>query len=86
MKPSKAACLLLTGLLAGCATEEQTIAHATREARDHCESEGKQFILTKTKIGDPSDPLLQKSVMVTGNCVGPGEPGYLPPEMPASSR
>ncbi|MDR3528040.1 MAG: hypothetical protein P4L57_12260 [Rhizomicrobium sp.] len=69
--------LLALFVVAGCAGEREVIAEATKTARDHCESEGKQFVPTKTEIGSPQDTFFRKQIKVEGVCVGPGEPGYV---------
>jgi PBP1b-binding outer membrane lipoprotein LpoB len=79
MSLARVAVLLSAVLIVGCASERQVIADATKEARDHCLAEGKQFIQTKTEIGSPQDSPFSKSIKVEGVCVGPGDPGYVEP-------
>lgn len=81
MKAYRMAGFGLALLLTGCASEEQASATATAEAKKHCEAEGKQFIFKDRKTVN-SDSVFNKAVMVTGDCVGPGDPGYVPPAKP----
>ena len=71
---------LLAVVLAGCVSEEEAAEKATAEARQHCESEGKQFVFKDEKTVDSG--MFGKSLMVTGDCLGPGDPGYVPPLKP----
>ena len=66
-------------LLAGCMSEEQAAERATAQAREHCESEGKQFVVKDVKTVESDNVFAGKSLMVTGDCLGPGDPGYVPP-------
>lgn len=82
MTIGRSAIVLSTLLLAGCISEQgiqATVAEATKTAGDHCRSEGKQFIVTKTEIGSDQDTIFHKRVRVEGICVGPGDPGYVAP-------
>ncbi len=75
----------LFGVLAltGCADVATVTAQATAQAREHCLSEGKQFLPGTTNVSDNNNLVYDKTVMVTGYCVGPGDPGYVPPAKPA---
>jgi hypothetical protein len=44
----------------------------------HCESEGKQFVTTNTLTGLTTKSDDATTLAVTGQCVGPGDPGYEP--------
>ena len=79
MKIKGSCIILLAIMLAGCANERQVIEAATKEAKDHCIAEGKQFILTKTEIGSDQDTVFSKRIKVEGVCVGLGDPGYVEP-------
>ncbi len=65
--------LVLVGLT-GCA--EMATKEAVQKAHDHCASEGKQFI---EKSVTKDQGLVLSSATVTGQCVGPGDAGYVPP-------
>jgi hypothetical protein len=67
---------LLTALsLMGCAA--QIRADAIKNGKDHCESEGKQWILKS--VEEKSGPtLVGPVIVVSGECVGPDDPGYIP--------
>jgi hypothetical protein len=79
-------CAVLLGTLAlsACSDVAKVTADATAQARAHCVSEGKQYLPGKTSVTDNDNFIYDKSVMVTGYCVGPGDPGYVPPAKPAS--
>lgn len=49
---------------------------AVRAAKEHCEKEGKQFVLGDVK---ENDGFFSGSVTVSGHCLGPGDPGYAAP-------
>jgi hypothetical protein len=66
--------MLLVLLLAGCSTI--LADDAERKLRAQCEAEGKQFVLTKV---EKNEGIVVSSAMVSGHCVGPGDPGYIPP-------
>jgi hypothetical protein len=75
MKTTQILALLLFPALSGCAAQlERDI---TAQARAHCESEGKQFVKTAS---ERSDGLIVSKAQVTGQCVGPGDPGYVAPK------
>ena len=63
-------------MLAGCMSEEEAAARATAEAKRHCESEGKQFVLRDKKAVD-RDNIFGGAMVVAGYCLGPGDPGYV---------
>jgi len=72
--------------LAGCVSERQAIADETQQARDHCLSEGKQFVLRKTSISDRDAAGLVKNIQVEGVCLGPDDPGYVEPVVSMSAH
>ena len=78
MKLGRAVMALAAIGLGGCVDLD---AQAVREVQDVCKSQGKQFIIAEIKhhgivpFGNTS---------VTGHCVGPGEPGYVPAKPPSS--
>ena len=61
----------------GACSSERIKQEAIDRARTHCASEGKQFV---QKEGvEMHEGLLQTEATVVGSCVGPGDPGYVPP-------
>jgi len=60
--------------LSACA--QMAKSEALARARAHCADEGKQFVL---KEADTREDLIMSDATVTGYCVGPGDPGYVPP-------
>ena len=76
--------LLVGSAISGCGTEEEVKAQAIQQAKDHCESEGKQFVLVDVKQDDNANrTALFTKTTVVGNCVGPGQRGYVPTQNPA---
>jgi hypothetical protein len=79
MKIRHFALLLSIAALAGCVSAEDQRADAIAKARAHCESEGKQFLLGSVEqSGDAIFSSLDTTV--SGQCLGPGDPGYVPPK------
>ena len=71
-------------LLAVCVTAEDAKAVALRKAQDQCAAEGKQFVLKDATGSTHFDVLTQSAnATISGSCVGPGEPGYVPTEKKA---
>ena len=80
MKPIRYALLLgpfAALALTGCAN--LAAEDALERARAHCASEGKQFIQKQTEV---HEGLIISDAMVSGECVGPGDPGFVPPPAP----
>ena len=71
------AALIPLGTVA-CATPEGERQAAIAKAKAHCEAEGKQFILRNVEQSGVIN-WTDYYTTVAGNCVGPGEPGYVPP-------
>lgn len=71
--------LLAAFALAGCVDMEQVRVDAIKQAKSHCESEGKQFILNKVEEKSAPNASGAEMVVVSGHCVAPGEPGYQTP-------
>ncbi len=68
--------LLLIGLT-GCAAQLER--QVTADAQNQCAAKGKQFVKTdSTKHDNP----IYSSAEVTGVCVGPDDPRYVPPVTP----
>ena len=65
--------LLAIGL-AGCSTVLAQSATADLEAQ--CAEQGMQFVETEREL---SEGLIISSAAVSGICVGPGDPRYVPP-------
>jgi hypothetical protein len=73
--------LVLLPLFVGCVpTVEDAKAQAVAKARVHCAAEGKQFVLLEAS-GQKFDDVfvMGASATIAGHCVGPGDPGYVPP-------
>jgi len=68
----------ILAVLSGCMSEAQITAESIEAAKAHCTSEGKQFVLrsTEKKPGGFFEP---KRIVVAGDCLGPGDPGYVAP-------
>jgi hypothetical protein len=60
--------------LAGCANMAADMA--VRDAQAKCAKEGKQFVQEKV---DKTEMIVVSAAQVSGHCVGPGDPGYVPP-------
>jgi hypothetical protein len=79
----KTACMLvpLAALLLGnCVSPEHERQVAIDKARAHCAAEGKQFELVDSKVDTHFDVLTYGAeATVTAHCLGPGDPGYVPP-------
>jgi hypothetical protein len=71
--------LLAAFALAGCVDIEQVRVDAIKQAKSHCESEGKQFVLNNVEEKSAPNATGTQMVVVSGHCVGPGEPGYQTP-------
>lgn len=71
-----AALLSVPTLLALSGCTAMATADAIARARAHCESEGKQFVQKQVETHDTG---IVSDVVVSGECVGPGDPGYVPP-------
>jgi hypothetical protein len=61
--------------LAGCA--DMAANMATRDAQAKCAKVGKQFVQDKV---DKTEMIVVSAAQVSGHCVGPGDPGYVPPK------
>ena len=70
---------VLAVVLAGCTDDDDFIANAEAQARARCAAEGKEFVLNK-QPDLAEDGLMARDVELYGQCVGPGDPGYLPPK------
>ncbi len=62
-------------VLSGCA--DMAADMAVREAQAKCAKEGKQFVQDKV---DKTEMIVVSAAQVSGHCVGPGDPGYVPPK------
>ena len=69
----------LAVVLAGCTDDDDFVANAEAQARAHCAEEGKEFVLNK-QPDLSEDDAMARGVELDGQCVGPGDPGYLPPK------
>jgi hypothetical protein len=79
MKAGKVVLVLICVALAGCATQQEQRDQAIQKARTHCESEGKQFVLGN--VEQTGDAIFSSmDTTVSGECIGPGDPGYVPPK------
>jgi hypothetical protein len=79
MQRSWAVGAVLAIMLAGCMDDDDFIANAEAQARAHCAAEGKEFVLNKRPDLADGD-FDAHDVELDGQCVGPGDPGYLPPK------
>jgi hypothetical protein len=70
---------ILAVALAGCTDDDDFVADAEAQARDQCAAEGKEFVLNK-QPDVAEDDAMARGVELDGQCVGPGDPGYLPPK------
>ena len=61
--------------LAGCANVAADMA--LRDAQAGCAKEGKQFVQDKV---DKTEMIVVSAAQVSGHCVGPGDPAYVPPK------
>jgi len=59
--------------LVGCA--DMAADMAVRDAQAKCAKEGKQFVQDKV---DKTEMIVVSAAQVSGRCVGPGDPGYVP--------
>ena len=67
--------------LSGCADFAANMA--LRDAQARCAKEGKQFVQEQVK---KTELVVVSSAQVSGHCVGPGDPGYVPaPSAPPNS-
>jgi hypothetical protein len=71
-------------LLTACVNPEQERENAIAVAKAHCESEGKQFVLKQVDQQGVAN-VTKFSTTVTGICLGPHDPGYVPPKPIAST-
>jgi hypothetical protein len=71
--------LLVAIALTGCVDTEQVRVDAIQQAKSHCAAEGKQFILGKVEEAPSANVAGGTMIVVSGHCVGPGEPGYVTP-------
>jgi hypothetical protein len=62
--------------LASCVTPAELKAEAAQTAKEKCEKQGKKFTLRDTDF--KGNPFTGEKASATGDCVGPGEPGYSP--------
>ena len=69
----------LAVVLTGCMDDDDFIANAEAQARAQCAIEGKEFVLNK-QPNLAEDDMMARDVELDGQCVGPGDPGYLPPK------
>lgn len=75
------AALALLPAFAGCVpTVEQAKEQGIEKGKAHCAAEGKQFVV-KEANGQKFDYFFVVGAQATvlGQCVGPGEPGYISP-------
>ena len=68
---------LVAMTLAGCAAQLEQQATANLEA--DCAAKGMQFVKTSS---EKSDNLILYSARVGGECIGPGDPRFVPPTPP----
>ena len=61
--------------LAGCANMAADMAISDAQAK--CAKEGKQFVQDKV---EKTEMIVVSAAQVSGHCVGPGDPGYVPPK------
>ena len=73
-----AACFVLAiCFLSGCVDYDAGRERAIATAQSQCEREGKQFHMVSTR-----NDTEHESVVLTGHCLGPSDPGYVPQEAP----
>lgn len=80
MKAISALFLLGAAGLGACSYIAKDMAREDLKAQ--CAKQGKQFVEQKSS---QTELLVAGSASVSGICVGPGEPGYVPPE-PAGAK
>ena len=75
MRVAQFTVLMAAVYLAGCVSAAQQKADAIKQAKDHCDSEGKRFVL-KQADSKTNYTLLTRGIktMVTGYCLGPDDP------------
>jgi hypothetical protein len=78
--PAFAALALLPAFVGCVPTVEDVKAQGLEKARAHCAAEGKQFVLREAS-GQKIDSffVMGATATIAGQCVGPDEPGYVPP-------
>ena len=57
-------------------------ANARSDLQAQCAAKGMQFVVTDAK---KTELLVVSSAQVTGVCVGPGDPRYVPPKAPSET-
>ena len=77
MKSLRFAVLAVVVALCGCTSSAELRDKALNEAEAHCKSERKQFILKKTE--QKEDFWTGSQAIITGVCVGPGDPRIVVP-------
>jgi hypothetical protein len=83
MKRSWLAAIAIALSLCGCADEKQATAEAMQQAKAYCAAKGKQFV-QHHQSKTPTDFPFESLITVGGDCVGPGDPGYVPPAIAKS--
>lgn len=74
---------VLAVVLSGCASDDDILDDTLAQARAHCEAQGGEFMLHKQpKVNDGE--LMQRDVDIDAECIGPGDPRYLPPKNKAA--
>ncbi|HEY5238034.1 MAG TPA: hypothetical protein VIJ62_06605 [Rhizomicrobium sp.] len=72
--------MLIAVSLTGCVTGEMAKGAAIKKGQAHCASEGKQFVVKDATANEHLNPIVSEAdAEVVGECVGPGDPGYVPP-------
>jgi hypothetical protein len=61
--------------LGGCA--DMAANMALKDAQAKCGKDGKQFVQDKV---EKTELIVVSGAQVSGHCVGPGDPGYVPPK------
>jgi outer membrane lipoprotein SlyB len=75
-----AVAVLIAVSLSGCVTAEMAKSGAIKKGQAHCASEGKQFVVKDVTANQHINPIVSEAdAEVVGECVGPGDPGYIPP-------
>ncbi len=69
-------------MLTGCASDDDILDDALAQARAHCEAQGGEFMLHKQPTVNDGE-LMQRDVDIDAECIGPGDPRYIPPKKKA---
>jgi len=79
MKGTAISALALAAVLCGCASDDDFADRAVANARAQCEAQGKEFVLKREPQVQDGE-LMQRDIEVDAECLGPDDPGYVPPK------